>query len=334
MKIDVVILWVDPNDAKWQEEKRFYEKKEKDDNTIIDNSNKRYRDFENLKYIFRGIDEFIPWVNKVFFVTCGQKPEWMNEKCEKLVLVNHSDFMPKEYLPTFNCNPIELNLHRIKDLSEHFIYFNDDTFILKPMREKDFFYRGLPCETAVLNTVTPSFTNIVSKIWFNDWAIINKHFDKDKSIKENFFKWYNIKYGKEIFRTIMLNNWKHFLGFKFTHLPTSMLKSTYEEIWNLEPEELERTSKNRFRNEKDLSQYLIKDWQIAQGKFYPRSTKIGNVIELNDNNAEYVAKIIKKQEYKMICINDTDDIKDFEKTKQIINNSFEKILPEKSVFEN
>lgn len=334
MQIDVVIIWVDPNDEKWQKEKLKYEKLQEGNNIVTDASNKRYRDFENLKYIFRGIEKFMPWVNNVFFVTCGQKPEWMNEKCKKLKLVNHSDFMPKEYLPTFNCNPIELNLHRIQGLSENFIYFNDDMFILKPMKEKDFFYNNLPCESAILNAITPSNENVVSKIWFNDWAVINKYFNKKKSIKENFLKWYNIKYGKEVFRTIMLNNWNQFLGFRFTHLPTSMLKSTYDKVWNLEPELLEMVSKNRFRSEKDLSQYVLKDWQIAEGKFYPRSIKIGQIFNVSDENYKLVANVIEKRKTKMICVNDTDDISNFEEVKYSINNAFEKILPDKSMFEN
>ena len=332
MKIDIVILWVDPNDKQWQESKRKYEMQQSGE-FEIDYSTKRYRDFDNLQYVFRGIDKYMPWVNKVFFVTCGQKPVWLNEKCEKLVLVDHKDFMPKEYLPTFNCNPIEINLHRIKDLSEHFIYFNDDMFILKKMEEEDFFKNGLPCETAVLNPVTPSYDNIVTKIWFNDWAIINKHINKKESIHNNFFKWFNFRYGKEVIRTIMLNQWNNFLGFKFTHLPTSMLKSTYEELWNIEGKELDEVSKNKFRSEKDLSQYLMKDWQLAKGQFYPRSPKIGTVINVDDENVKKAASIIRNRKYKMICINDTDDIKNFEDVKNDINREFEKILPSKSIFE-
>jgi hypothetical protein len=55
------------------------------------------------------------------------------------MFVKHEDYIPKEYLPTFNANTIELNFHRIKELSEHFVYFNDDTFITNYMNESDFF---------------------------------------------------------------------------------------------------------------------------------------------------------------------------------------------------
>ena len=335
MKIDVVILWVDPNDEKWQKEKKFYENEEKENNndSIIDSSIERYRDFDNLKYIFRGIEKFIPWVNKVFLVTCGQKPKWINTEYEKLVLVNHSDFMDSEHLPTFNCNAIELNLNKIKDLSEHFIYFNDDMFVIDKMKEIDFFKNGLPCESAILNTVTPKLDNVVNKIWFNNCAVINRNFNKNKSIKENWNKWFSLKYGKELIRTISLNSWNNFVGFKFSHLPTSLLKSTYEEIWKKEFDVMNETSGHRFRSDRDVSQYLIKDWQIAQGKFYPRNIKIGNVFELNDENAKDVSNIIKKQKYKMICMNDANSIKEFDYVKEQVNGALQEILPDKSRFE-
>ena len=62
-KIDIVIPWVDPSDVKWQ--KKFA--KYKYDSSKIDLRNSRYRDWENVKYIFRGIEKYMPWVNKVFF---------------------------------------------------------------------------------------------------------------------------------------------------------------------------------------------------------------------------------------------------------------------------
>ena len=98
-KIDFVVTWVDSDDPKWQQEKEKYSP-EKSFSASVDNRKERYRDMGTLKYFFRAIDKYAPWVNKVYFVTCGQKPQWLNENCEKLVLVNHSDYMPEEYLFT------------------------------------------------------------------------------------------------------------------------------------------------------------------------------------------------------------------------------------------
>ena len=86
-------------------------------------------------------------------MTCGHVPGWLNLEAPKLHFVKHADFIPVEYLPTFNCNPIEMNIHRIKGLSDHFIYFNDDTFLIDHVAEERFFRDGLPCDIAALNAM-------------------------------------------------------------------------------------------------------------------------------------------------------------------------------------
>lgn len=135
MKIDFVLPWVDGSDRAWLAEKRKYQSVERGGgcSDIEANSGIRYRDYGMLKYWFRAVERFTPWVNRVFFVTCGQKPDWLDESNPKLRLVNHSDYIPPEYLPTFQSNPIELNLHRLADLSEQFVLFNDDTVLLRPV---------------------------------------------------------------------------------------------------------------------------------------------------------------------------------------------------------
>ena len=59
--------------------------------------------------------------------------EWLNTKHPKLNIVCHEDFIPQKFLPTFNSHTIEWNFHRIPGLTEQFVYFNDDMFLLKPV---------------------------------------------------------------------------------------------------------------------------------------------------------------------------------------------------------
>ena len=117
---------------------------------IHDTRNVRYRDWDTLKYWFRGVEKYAPWVNKIHFVTYGHLPKFLNTNNPKLNIVNHKDFIPKEYLPTFSANPIELNLHRIKDLSEQFVFFNDDMFVINKVKSTDFFKNGKPRDMASL----------------------------------------------------------------------------------------------------------------------------------------------------------------------------------------
>ena len=105
--IDIVIPWVDSSDPNWRKEKMNYDT---DDSLTTDNREIRYRDWGNLKYIFRGIEKYAPWVRKVHFITYGHLPKWLNVDNTRINIVKHSDYIPAEYLPTFSSHVIELNL--------------------------------------------------------------------------------------------------------------------------------------------------------------------------------------------------------------------------------
>ncbi len=328
-KIDFVITWVDGNDKKWQEEKRKYEKMYFN----VDVRENRYRNWDNLKYLFRGIEKYASWVNKVYLITCGHKPEWINENNPKLVLIKHSDYIPKEYLPTFNSNTIELNVNRIKELSENFVLFNDDMFIINKVNPTDFFKKGLPCDSAILSPIISYDKDGFSKTLQNNMAIINTYFDKNKCIMKNFNKWINIKYGKDLFRTICLIMWKHFPGFFDIHMPTSLKKSNLELLWKKEYEFFNQTSLTKFRdNNTNISQWLIRYWQLCNGEFYPRSIKFGRKFQYGKDKKE-IYEAIQKSKYKVICLNDIEGDYSFEEEKQKTIEALEKILPEKSSFE-
>ena len=121
-KIDFVVLWVDGNDPDFIREKNKYTSNSLQVDNDGDNLH-RYRDYGTFNYWFRMVEKHAPWVNNIYLITNGQKPEWLNLNHPKLKWVRHSDFMPEEYLPTFNSAAIELNLHRIEGLSENFVFF-------------------------------------------------------------------------------------------------------------------------------------------------------------------------------------------------------------------
>ena len=182
MKIDFVIPWVDGNDLLWRVEKDKYTPQLQEDSR-----DERYRG--DLRYWFRGVEKFAPWVNKIYFITWGHLPEWLDTRNKKLVIVNHKDFIPSKYLPIFNVNPIEMNLHRIRGLAEHFVYFNDDMFIISRMHKHDFFQKGLPCEAAALNVhCVDAYVN--NYIAFQAMGMINKYFDFRKTLKRYWKKWF------------------------------------------------------------------------------------------------------------------------------------------------
>lgn len=142
--IDFVITWVNGNDPEWRKEKSLYSGDAISNSFELDIREERYRDWDNLQYWFRGVEKFAPWVRKIHFVTWGHLPKWLNLDNPKLHIVNHKDYIPKTFLPTFNSHTIEWNFHRISGLSEHFVYFNDDMFLLQKVEPGEFFKGGKP----------------------------------------------------------------------------------------------------------------------------------------------------------------------------------------------
>ena len=78
-KVDFVIPMVDGADVTWYEKKLKYSGKLSGDENI-----NRYRDWGTLKYWFRGVEKYAPWVNKVYLITDNQTPEWIDLQCSKL----------------------------------------------------------------------------------------------------------------------------------------------------------------------------------------------------------------------------------------------------------
>lgn len=325
-QIDFVLPWVDGADSAWQERYNKYSENKGDRDVS------RFRDWNLLRYWFRSIEKFSPWFRKIFFITSGELPDWLDVNHPQLEWVKHEDYIPAEYLPTFSVNTIEMNLHRIESLSEQFVYFNDDVFITNYIPRSRFFYKNLPCDYAVM-TAKPVSGGIVHMA-INDLEVIDKHFDKHATIKKHFGKWFSLKYGSRIVSNILLYPWKEFSGFIDPHIPNAFLKSTLNKIWTAESEKLHQTSISKFRSNDDVNQWLIRYWQLAEGNFYPKDIRKNTLcINITDSNSEQISRFIDEQQYEIICLNDSTDIRDFEKCKSDIQKGFEKILPEKSSFE-
>lgn len=322
-KIDFVVTWVDGNDPEWLKEKQQYTAEESNLNTDI-----RYRDYGTFKYWFRSIEKYAPWVNKIFLVTEGHVPNWLNTENEKLILVKHSDFMPKRYLPTFNSNAIELNVHRIKGLSEHFVLFNDDLFLMNMTKPTDFFKNGLPKDFGVYSPTVPY--NDFSSIAFNNVKLINSNFNKFKDVKNNFFKFFNYRYGTKNLRSAMTMPWSKILGYWNPHLTNSFFKSTFYEVWKKE-KILDKTSMNKFRTSEDVSQWIFRYFQIEEGKFVPQTTSFGKYYTLND--FEKIKNCFKSLTLKELCINDDFNVKNYDKKMHILDEMFKEKFPNKSKFE-
>lgn len=326
--IDIVITWVDGSDPAWiaQKEKNGGPAGAQDGREV------RYRDWGLLPYWFRGLERYAPWIRRVHFVTWGHVPVWLDTDCEKLHIVKHSDFIPEKYLPTFSSHPIELNMHRIPGLSECFLYANDDMFFMAPSSPFYWFRKGVPCDQATIGPYVTTFRNSIAAITSNNIEVINTRFQRKQVMRESPLNWFNPCYGKyNLFNAAGLM-WPVFTGFMRSHYVNAYTRTLFETVWREEEEILDQTCLHKFRDRRDVNHWLMRYWQLASNGFVPRRQKGCQFLFTNDS-PEKIRKVIADPQTRMLCINDSSDLENFESARSCIDRAFREKFPSPCSFE-
>lgn len=291
--MDIVITYVNGNDPVWQKD---YEKF-----TKVPVMEKRFRDWGTLQYLLRGIEKHMPFIRKVFLVVShrSQIPEWVDESNLNVVL--HEDFVPQEYLPTFNCNTLEMNLHRIKGLDEQYLYFNDDLFPVRDCKPGDFYRDG---KSLIGFTKHYWGTGMFKQICRNSDALARKALGMPAS--------------------------RSFI--RPQHICAPMLKSECEKMCSIVAEDI-AASYTRTREGRNCNQYMFTDYLFYQGKAL--SEKISSKhLSVAVSSASRIRKAIEAPSRNLICINDVRlSEKRYEKLRNTVIDAFEKKFPQKSRFE-
>jgi len=333
--VDFVILWVDGNDPKWIAERQKYINNNLEN--LTNNTEARWREWDNLQYWFRGVEKYAPWVRNIYFVTWGHIPTWLNIFNPKLKIINHKEFIPDIYLPTFCTNPIELNLWRINGLSEHFVYFNDDMFLSRPVSKEDFFHNGFPKYSAIAKPIFP-FSNMTT--WehqqFNVAGVVNSLFDIKRVIEEHPEKWFSYKYKDDVKYNVRAYEDGKISGMIYSHLGAPCRVSTMSEVWSVVGEQLDKTCMHKFRTMGDLVFQLFELWEIYKGSFEPvESNYYGFAANILPQNIGFFKEQILNKQNRMICINDSEQLEPvyFDDLKEKIVQIFIDKFPEKSSYE-
>lgn len=332
--IDFVLPIVDSTDLQWQEQYRQYCDGGEGDSPV------RFRDWGWLRYWLRSIAINTPWVHRIFILSCNPKPDWVNADGERLVWLHHREFIPAEFLPTFNVNTIELHLHRIPGLSEHFVYFNDDTFINAPIEPTYYFRQGLPCDATLEGLFfVPHYeqgnwgTQLME---FCDVGLLKKHFLRREVVKGNWYRWYGsyLPWQSRL-KAFLLSFQSQFFNFNTPHHERPLLKSVFEEVWQAEPDYL-RQSCTRFREPANANVYLMRYWHLASNRFYPSRNRLqGKYFEVSPDSIQSICRSINDSRIQSLCLNDSTACSTafFEKAKKQIAEAFDERYPVPCEFE-
>lgn len=312
-KIDIVVTYLNERDEKWQQDFNYWKNKEIKEGKAKANNRQafgkeRTREWDTFKYWFRGIEQNCPWINKVFLVVQNERhiPKWLNKDHPKLRIVYHEDYIPKELLPTFNAMTIGIYTSNIKDLSETYIMSDDDFYFLNPIKEDKFFKTNIP--------IHPE-----NKIPYGLY--------KGNCLTGSDNVFYHILNNNIVFERIYSHKRKRY---GFYHLPEARLKSFEQQILKRCGREIETRNKySKFRNPINLCSYMYSDLlklcnRTIEGNPYNNSCYCTLKSTVNFDN--YLDKDI-------VCFNDTEQLDDYEKTKERFIDFLEKKLPNKSSFE-
>jgi hypothetical protein len=308
MKIDFVLPWVDGNDPEWLEKKNLYDTSSEKNYT---NSKMRFRDWGTLRYVLRSIEQHAPWYNKIFLITEGHYPKWLDINHEKIVLVTHDElYIDKTHLPTFSSPSIEMNLPNLQGLSEHFVYLNDDTLIMHPIEKSRFFINGFPVDFFSHGWLPRN--KFFEKIrGMNAWAhsiknnidLINREVDITK-LERNFLDHSTYSFKTKLSNFMMQKVYKKIIWIEHWHHPIPYLRQTLIDVRKTFEPEMMLCSQNRFRANNDLNQYLYRYWQLANGLFYPFRHNDGKFKKI-ESLSDMQECIIEMDQYTFYCPNDS-----------------------------
>ena len=282
--IDVVYTWVDDTDPTWRHayDEALRSLPSESAHALAANAS-RYRNRDEIRYSMRSLALHAPWVRRIFLVTCGHVPPWLDTADERIRLVRHDEILDSSCLPTFNSHAIESALHRIPGIAERYLYCNDDFFFGRPVAPSIFFLAdGTPC----------CFPDEMAPI--PDGPPTERDAPVDAAAK-------NV-------RDVVEARFGARPATKMRHAPYPQLKSLLMEIEHELAGELARTAASRFRSIDDLSvaSCLSHHYGLATGRAVtaPLSSEYVNVA---DRWAPIrMERLLALRDRDVFCLNETE----------------------------
>lgn len=309
-KIDAVITWVDGSKPDYQRKLKEYLT---DNNTL----KRQYFQANEINLCVASIVKYAPFIRKIFIVTDKQRPNLDSIKhlvtLDKVEIIDHEEIFRenKDCLPTFNIRSIDALLFKIKKLSDKFIYFNDDMFLVKETSQEDWFINN----KAVLTGV---------------WA---KTYNKQviKTISHRIKKFLNVRPSFNAAQSKAANiAGFHDRYFKSYHCGRPQIKSVIKNFYDKNPERLKNQIRHKFRDGRQYMPYSL-CWHLLIKKNLYVESSTNKLVEINKS------KILsaKKLENILISIDSKANVKFLniqdlniatQETQQVFQNWFIKKL--------
>jgi hypothetical protein len=309
--IDIVYSWVDGSDAKWKE--RFNKYKGITENTSArNNTESRYKDRQELKYSLRSIHMYVPFVRNIYIVTDEQVPDWLDETVPGLKVIDHKEiFSDPSVLPVFNSHAIGAQIHHIKDLSDRYLYLNDDMMFGRLITPHKFFYPSgiakVPVSPALIHAGSP------------------KDYEPAPSSA-----------GKNV-RKALEETFGRYVTHKFKHSPNPQIKEVAYEIENKYPDLVGRTVSSRFRSKTDVqfASLFHHSYSLITGRAVSSVDTRSAVVNISQERVQgTLDELLQWRDAYTICLNESETPEERqEEVENMVHNFFERYYPYPSPWE-
>ncbi|HTX96200.1 MAG TPA: stealth family protein [Mycobacterium sp.] len=278
--IDMVFSWVEGSDPEFQARRAAqmsqYVVGEGDD------AEARIRQIDELKYALRSVNMFAPWVRRIFIATDSRPPAWLAEHPKITIVPAEQHFSDPNTLPTYSSHAVESQLHNIGELSEHFLYSNDDMFFGRPLKANMFFSSGGVTRFIEAKTRIGLGVNDPTRSGFENAARVNR-----KLILQRF--------GQVITRHL-------------EHTAVPLRKSVLREMEREFPEDFARTQASQFRSSSDISvtNSFYHYYALMTGRAVPQEkAKVLYVNTTTREGLDLLPALRKRRGYDFFCLNDS-----------------------------
>lgn len=231
----------------------------------------RFRSWGTEQLLIACVRKFMPWVRDIIVLLAreSQVQPWMKE----LRVVFHREFMPEEFLPTFNSRAIEMFLHRIPGLSEHFLYGNDDMIPVSPLQKEDFFRNDLPCQRMT-------------------WKAFPEHPNNFQAACMGGLNFVGEEFGLKFTTTWLKNG----------HSIAPICRKSIEHLWQRDARRI-LASVSPLREVKNFNQYIYSWYQHFSGQ-YVEHTPARCLCNVKTHTPEQMAAELLNPANQIVCIND------------------------------
>ncbi|MER6179008.1 stealth family protein [Streptomyces sp. NPDC001652] len=280
--VDAVYTWVDGDDPAMAAKRRAHQALSHNTIAPRETGASRYTSHDELRYALRSLEMYAGFVRHVYLVTDSQIPDWLDPRAEGLTVIDHRDILPADALPVFNSHAIESRLHHIPGLSEHYLYFNDDVFINRPVGAEHFFHGNgiarIPLSPLKLGIGAPHPLEPAPN-----------------------------SAGKNAREIISRFHGRH-ITHKSLHTPHPQLLSVMREMESLGIEELDRTSYSRFRSTSDVApaSTLHHHWAMATARAVPADYRFRYVQLGTPDMRRRLSRLAAGEDVDFFCLNDVD----------------------------